>query len=402
MKITGIRPNKPAERIEQIDILRGVALLGILLVNVFGYHASFYHFGDFYRGLESAFQRSVYDWVVNLGSDKFILMFSILFGYGFWMLEKKFKDNHGDFRAFYLRRMIWLCVFGLLHVVFLWAGDILLIYGILGIVLLMLRKLKTRTLMILSVAFYFFTTFYLVLRIFVPALPDPMATLTNMPMQEIKDIYANGGFFKIMEYRINEYIVFRNINLLYYMPKVLGLFIFGYIAGRQKFLDRIYQKYTESWVFTIASVIIGLVLLLRLGQILNFLTPPDSKAVMPVYIGLYEVGNIFLGLGYILIVLLLAKTTAGLKVLGSLKYVGRMALTNYLLQSLIFTTIFYGYGFGYFGNTNPSSFLVWALIAFVGQIIISKLWLMRYRFGPMEFIWRKLSYGNWPRKQDNQ
>jgi uncharacterized protein len=388
-----VKPINPANRLDQIDILRGVALFGILMVNVFGYHASFYHFGEFYRGLEDPFQKSVFNWMVNLGSDKFIFMFSTLFGFGMWMLGEKFSRQEARFKAFFLRRMLWLCGFGLLHILLFWAGDILLIYGILGLVLFSIRKLRLRVLFSLSVFFYFFTAFYLVIRIYLPGLPDPMSTLTNLTMDEIKEVYSTGSFIETMKWRINEYIVFRNINLLYYMPKVLALFILGYLAGKTGMLGKININLTQSLMLILLFLIMGLVFIFRLENILYFFTTPDSDAVMPVYIAIYEIGNLFMGLGYILMVLVVAKTKWGNTMLGILKYAGRMPLTNYLLQSLIFTTIFYGYGFGYFGKIDPSEFLIWALIVFVIQIIISKLWLMRFRFGPLEFLWRRLSYG---------
>ena len=393
-----INPTAPANRIDQIDILRGVALFGILMVNVFGYHASFYHFGEFYQALENPFQKSVFTWMVNLGSDKFIFMFSTLFGFGLWMLEKKFAQQQANFKSFFIRRMLWLCVFGIVHIVFFWAGDILLIYGILGLVLFSIRKLKTKTLLGLSVLFYFFTAFYLVIRIYVPGLPDPMSTLTNLTMDQIVEVYSTGNFIEILNFRVNEYIVFRNINMLYYMPKVLALFILGYMAGKQGILRKVNENLIRSLLLTFVFMFMGFVLILRLESILHFFTKPDSNAVMPVYIGIYELGNLFMGLGYILIVLLVSKSGYGNKILRILKYAGRMPLTNYLVQSLIFTTIFYGYGFGLFGTVNPSQFLIWALIVFVIQLIISKWWLKRFRFGPLEWLWRRLSYANSFRK----
>lgn len=389
-----INPTAPANRIHQIDILRGVALFGILMVNVFGYHASFYHFSEFYRGMESQFQKSVFTWMVNLGSDKFIFMFSVLFGFGLWMLEKKFAQQQANFKSFFIRRMLWLCAFGMLHIIFFWAGDILLIYGVLGIALFFIRKLKVTTLLGLSAFFYFFTAFYLVLRIYLPGLPDPMSTLTNLTMDQIVEIYSTGDFFEILWLRLNEYAVFRNTNVLYYMPKVLALFILGYVAGKNGVLNKINNNINHTLIWAVLCLIIGLIFVVRLENILYFFAKPESKAVMPVYIGIYEFGNLCMGMGYILVVLIAAKTDTGSKILGTLKYAGRMPLTNYLLQSLVFTTIFYGYGFGYFGRVNPSDFVIWVLIVFVIQVIISKAWLKRNRFGPLELLWRNLSYGS--------
>ena len=105
-----------------------------------------------------------------------------------------------------------------------------------------------------------------------------------------------------------------------------------------------------------------------------------------------------MGSGYLMLILVLAHTKVGIKILSPFKYVGRMALSNYLLQSIVFTTVFYGYGFGKFGTSQPSQFLVWAILLFFVQIIISTVWLSKYKYGPMEFVWRRMTYGNWNRK----
>ncbi len=393
MNSINLLPIKPTERIERIDILRGFALLGILLVNVFGYHASFYHFGEFYSGLENSTDVAYFHWMVNLGSDKFIFLFSILFGFGFWMLQNKFHGNDRGFTMFYSRRMFALGLFGVLHIVLLWAGDILLVYSILGLLLLAIRKLPTKTLLVIAVLSYFFSAWFIALRSFIPALPDPLSTLTTLSMDQIIQIYGQGNFIDIMLTRINEYLVFRNINLLYYAPKVFSLFIVGYIAGRTNMLGKIKQKSLSYFFVTISFFIAGLILIFKLEAFLNFFSHPESDFYTSWYIFIYESGNGFLGLGYLLLILLISQTKFGLKILDPFKYAGRMALTNYLMQSLIFTTIFYAYGFGLFAQVRPWQFLLWGLLVFIIQVIFSKIWLTWFRFGSLEYVWRRMTYG---------
>lgn len=395
---TNYRPVRPAERIEQIDILRGFALLGILLVNVFGYHASFYHFGEFYGQLTNPLESGIYWAMVNFGSDKFIFLFSILFGYGFWMLYEKFEEREIPFVKFYSLRMLSLCLFGILHIVLLWAGDILFIYGILGMLLLTIRQLGTKTLIFAALFFYFFTALFLILKIYLPFLPNSLSTTSALQMDEIIPVYSNGNFFDILLLRINEYITFRNINIFYYAPKVFALFIIGYISGKGKWLEKVNGQRSKFIIINFLFFVAGLFFILKLEAVLYFFSNEESQFFTALYIAIYETGNLFLGFGYLMMILLISGTTTGKRILNPFKYAGRMAFTNYLFQSVIFTTIFYGYGFGRFGNTNPSTFLIWAVIVFAFQVVFSMIWFSNFRYGPLEFIWRRMSYGNWKQK----
>jgi len=111
-----------------------------------------------------------------------------------------------------------------------------------------------------------------------------------------------------------------------------------------------------------------------------------------IYMGVFEVANVFLGFSYILLILLLSKTYIFKNILSPLKYIGRMALSNYLMQTVIFTTIMYSYGFGMFGSYEPWQLVIFAIIVFIIQVIASRIWLKYFRFGPLEWIWRKFTY----------
>ncbi len=391
------RPTLPAERIEAIDILRGFALFGILIINVFGYQASFYDFGGFYRGLTDPLQKSFYQWVIGFGADKFIFMFSMLFGLGFWILYEKYFNREKHFVGFYIRRMLALMLFGILHVVLLWAGDILLIYGVLGLILLAVRRFPQRLLWVLMFVFYYFTILFMIVRIYVPSLPDPLTSTSTIPLADVVNVYSHAGWFDTLIFRLNEYFTFRNINLLYYAPKVMGLFIAGYLAGRHNLVQKLRRNNFRYWLVALLFFSIGLFFTLQLDHLAPLLVNPESVWFGAFYMGAYETGNIFLGLSYLLLVYLAATTATGEMVLRPLKYPGRMSLTNYLMQSLVFTTIFYGYGFGKFGTTAPTTFVGWAVILFILQVIGSRLWLYYFRYGPVELLWRKMSYLNWRR-----
>jgi len=119
------RPTDPEDRILQIDILRGFALFGVLLVNVFGYNSSFFDFSGFYKTFNDPLNTQVFNLVIGYGADKFIFLFSFLFGIGFSIMHLKYQSDEKHFFSLYLRRMLALMLFGAVHIVFFWAGDIL-------------------------------------------------------------------------------------------------------------------------------------------------------------------------------------------------------------------------------------------------------------------------------------
>ncbi|MBI9036900.1 MAG: DUF418 domain-containing protein [Bacteroidales bacterium] len=394
MKIV-FRPTKPSERISQIDILRGFALFGILLVNVFGYNSSFFDFNGFYQTYEDPVNSTVFNLVIGFGADKFIFIFSFLFGVGFSIMYLKYCADERDFFTLYLRRLLALMMFGIIHIIFFWAGDILVSYSLMGMILLLSRKLRSGLIMFLSVLLYFFPIIYIAFEGVFPWMPSALSSVTEIKMPEVIDIYSSGSYLEILKIRIHEYFAFRNINLIYYAPKVLSLFFFGFLFYKHKYLEKINSSRVSYFFVLIIVLLIGIFLNLFTENIVNSLANPETNPFYTaIYMCVFEITNIFLGLCYILIILLLSQIPIFKNILNPLKYVGRMALTNYLMQSVIFTTIMYAYGFGYFGSIQPWQLIIFAIVIFVIQIFISVIWLKNFRFGPLEWVWRKWTYFN--------
>ena len=392
MKII-FRPTSPSERISQIDILRGFALFGILLVNVFGYNSSFFDFSGFYKTFEDPLNSSVFNLVVGFGADKFIFIFSFLFGIGFSIMYLKYCADDRDFFRLYLRRLLALMMFGIIHIVFFWAGDILVSYSLMGMILLLSRKLRSGLILFLSVLLYFSPIVYIAFESVFPLMPSALSSVTELKMPEVIDIYSSGSYLEILKLRIHEYFAFRNINLIYYTPKVLSLFFLGFLFYKHKYLERINSSKLRYFILLIILLSIGIFLNLFTENIVNILANPETNPFYTaIYMCVFEITNIFLGLGYILLILLLSQVPIFKNILNPLKYIGRMALTNYLMQSVIFTTFMYAYGFGYFGSIQPWQLVIYAILVFIIQLFISIIWLKNFRFGPMEWIWRKLTY----------
>jgi uncharacterized protein len=253
--------------------------------------------------------------------------------------------------------------------------------------------MRSGLLLFLSLFFYFFPIIYIAFQSVFTLLPDALSSVTDMKMPEVIEVYSGGTYVEILKLRLTEYFAFRNINLIYYAPKVLSLFLLGYLFHKHKFLEKINSSRTKYFIATIVLFAIGFLMTLFTDNIVNALANLEtSRFYMAIYMGVYETANIFLGLSYILLVLILSQVLFFSLILSPLKYVGRMALTNYLMQSIIFTTIMYGYGFGNFGGFQPWQLVILAVALFSVQLIFSKIWLKKFRFGPMEWMWRKLTY----------
>ena len=383
----------PNERIEQIDILRGFALFGVLVVNALGYNSSFFDFGGFYSAFTDSLNSSVYTIITNYGADKFIGLFSFLFGVSFSIMYLKNKNSEMQFAMFYLRRLLILMVFGVIHILFFWAGDILFTYSLIGIVLLLSRKLPSKLLLFFSGFIYFFPIIYIAFNVSYPSLPDALSSTSTIAMPEVLNIYSNGTYLEVFKLRLNEYFSFRYINLIYYAPKVISLFLFGYLFHKHKFFDKIKTSKSNYFIVSIILLILGIALNTYTSVIANSMVDMNTNPyATTIYMLIFEITNVVLILSYILIILTLTEVKFFSSILNPLKYIGRMSLTNYLAYSIIFTTIMYSYGFGKFGSFEPWQLLIFSVLFFVIQIVLCKTWLQHFRFGPFEWLWRKLTY----------
>lgn len=375
------------KRIASLDILRGFALLGIILVNVLGFNASFFNFGGYYSSLPDAFQQSFYNIYISLTADKFIFLFSFLFGYGIYMQYRKFKQRGEDFTPFLSRRMGVLALFGIAHILFLWAGDILLLYAIAGFVVMPILKLPTKWQIVIALFFYFFIGLWLALGVWLP-LPMKLSSTCTECLEQAKVIYANGNYIECFKLRLLEYAAFRDINIIYYLPKIIGVIILGIIASKNNLHKKVAANKQKWSILMLLLATIGVVSYFGYEKIVNF----ESPFADALYMSGYEFMNLFIGFAYLLLILIIASFKTIAKVLWPFALMGRMSLTNYIMQSLIMAVVFYGWGFGLFGQTNVTSVILIGIGVYLFQIILNIIWFKFYNQGPLEKLWRKISY----------
>lgn len=376
------RPYGPGERLQAIDILRGLALFGVLAINL----ETSFRVSIFQQllpqhppaGLERMVQ-AVLDIFIDM---KAFALFSLLFGVG---LAIQFDRMPPSARPVLLvRRLLALLAFGVCHIVFLWEGDILVEYAVAG--LLVLPFLFGPT-WLMSAACAALLTFYLAMP-FLPALaPFPTATWLMQQLQRANAVYPHGGYGAVLQTRLGELpgILVLHIQIL---PRTLGLFLFGALSWRLGFFRRLAARRKRL------GAIAGLMLAAGLAAVLATTGRAYTgwPSVGPWDRSLQPAGEMLLAMGYAALVLAIC-SGRGARLLAWAAPLGRTAFTNYILQTVILSLVFYGYGLGLFGKLDLVSGLGVVVALYIAQALVSRMWLRAFRFGPLEWLWRVLTYG---------
>jgi uncharacterized protein len=374
-----LRPISPTERIDAIDVLRGIALLGVLAMNV----VTIFRVSIFERFLPQYTLASPIDSAVEtilmLAVDlKALALFSLLFGAGLAIqFERLAKSERRT--SLLVRRLVVLLAFGLIHLCLIWNGDILTEYAIAGLIVL---PFLFGPRWLLAVAALASLGLYLWMQVFPPSGWWPSATALRRDVTEAHRIYATGGFLDVLAFRLRELPLFVPLHFFIF-PRTIGLFLLGAFAWRTGIL----RNPPRHLLFSIAAACIGLGAALILCHAGGFIAGGRTRALAE------PLGTILLALGYGAGIIGIANLSSGKRLLGWAAPLGRMAFTNYLAQSLIFGWIFYGYGLGLFGRLGVASALAIGIAVYAGQVLFSAWWLGRYRYGPVEWLWRTLMYG---------
>lgn len=395
-----LAPVQAGDRIQAVDVLRGFALFGILLVN--------------FEGTGGArVADEVARWFVNLlVRFKFYPLFSFLFGLGFGIQLLRARSRGAPVVPVYVRRMLVLAVIGVAHFILLWNGDILRHYALLGLVLILFRNFSPRALLLCVLAAFAISAYVPGSLANPPELsrPDPEVGFTvgleraaaAEPVAEARTYTtwatAEGTYPELVTARaqllwrnLPSFLLDENTDGFGYLAGILAMFLLGlYAAKRRLFEDLEGRRAFAIWTLGI-GLGVGLVLQVVIwGGRFGFEWIPELPGWLSSIVRRF--GGPTLTIGYIAgIVLLVQRARAG-RILSVLAPVGRMALTNYLLQSVIGTTLFYGYAFGLYGKVRPALGVGLGVLIFSVQILFSHWWMARFRFGPAEWLWRTLTY----------
>ncbi|MCK5513469.1 MAG: DUF418 domain-containing protein [Deltaproteobacteria bacterium] len=387
------------DRIISLDILRGVAVLGILIMNIqsFSMPSAAYinptAFGDF-NGLN----RWIWIFSHMLASQKFISIFSMLFGAGVVIFTENAISKEKNCALLHYRRMGWLLIFGLVHGYLMWYGDILFTYGLCGILLFVFRNISPKKLIWIS--FGFFAVPILLDSIFAFSMPYwPEETLQSTMQTWRPDELAlhhylaayRGNWLEQMEIRVPG-TLFMQTGLFFMQTfwRVMSMMLLGIALFRWSILSA-----ERSKGFYLRMTIIGLLtgsLLSALGVALNFKNEWSLEFSMFLGKQFNYVGSVGTALGYVGLVMLICKSSSLKGIKRVLSLVGRMAFTNYILMTLICTFLFYGHGLGLFGSVERKFQVLIVLGTWLVMVILSSLWLKKFRYGPLEWCWRSLTY----------
>jgi uncharacterized protein len=378
----GVAPPRPigsAERIDAIDVLRGIALLGVVAMNVVTeFRVSFFDRFLFPKPALSPIDGTVEAILMLFVDLKALALFSLLFGVGLAIQFERLARS--ERRAVLLvRRLAALLAFGLIHLCLIWNGDILTQYALAGFIVLPLLY-GPRWLLIAAALTSFGV--YLAMQAFPPPGLWPGTAALARDAAEAHRIYPTGGFLEVLAFRLHEIPLIAVLHL-YIFPRTIGLFLLGALVWRTGVL----RNPPRHLLFSITGACIGLGAALVLAHAGRVIPAGRIGALAE------PLGIILLALGYGAGIIGLANLDIGKRLLGWAAPVGRMAFTNYLAQSVILGWIFYGYGLGLFGKLGVTSALAIAVTVYIAQVFFSAWWLARYRYGPVEWLWRTLMYG---------
>lgn len=391
-------PTPPSERIVALDALRGVALLGILLINVWAFampettlfnptvYADTTVYGDFTGA-------NYWAWAFShvFAQNKFITLFSALFGAGILLFIESKEEKGQDAVRLHYRRTAILIAIGLMHAYLLWYGDILVAYGVTALVVVAFRNLEARKLAGVGVVFLLFlpvVELFAAITLGGDAIASQWAPAEAAIEQQVATY--RGGWLEQLDHRVPSSFSRQTtgyINGPFWqvggtMLLGMALYRWGVLTGERS--SALYRRLVALGVVGLAITVAGVV----------YIEANDWSAGAALYWRQFiYVGSFPLAGGYLGIVMLYARRRPDGPVTRGLAAVGRTAFTNYLLQTVIATTVFYGHGLGLFGSVTRVEHLGFVLVVWVVQIVLSVLWLRSFRFGPVEWIWRTLTYG---------
>jgi uncharacterized protein len=389
-----VKPTRVHERIQLLDVFRGFAIFGIFMVNILVMNISFLYREEWEAEQVGWLQVSSTFILEEFFYGKFFTIFSFLFGLGvaFQMAKAKEKDQFSNF--FFIRRFFALFFFGIAHILFVWSGDILHIYGALGFLLIFLFRLKANTMAIFALLVflfpYYFQIFTLVVNEYVGF--DHMAALGQYSRDQLSNLKHTGSYLSGIPLRLKEYSFVMQYVYCAMIPAALAMMLIGGFFFKKGFLDNVSLWVKKGKLAAPVGFTLFLTYKLVLAHYIrpNFEIEPGT-ALSLFLMTIYYLADLVISLCYLWFIGFLFQFDFWKKLLSPLGAVGRMALTNYIAQSIIGYVImrtFKGYD-----NLSFAQCVAIVLIVFLFQVLLSRKWLEHFRFGPLEWMWRCFSYG---------
>lgn len=381
------------QRLMSLDVIRGLSILGILVVNAldFAQPLAVYSNPTLSPVPLTSNDGLAYFFIETFAREKFVTLFSLLFGASLFLVGE--KDPKAP-----LRRLIWLAVFGLIHGALIWHGDILLLYAATGLVFMQWRGWPARRLLITGMVVYGVSVTGMTLLEFVSAIVtqqlDPPDTRGIAELVTL----VRSGFPGGIEGNFQQWSGLIVAEIIVYLPVTLGLMMIGLGLFKSGFL----KGEAPVWVYAV-SVMVGAVSLVATAWVqLRFVMAGYSAIdFAAVYHLVTSVTPVFISLSYASLLILLVKVGPLRVALYPLQCAGKMAFTNYLIQSLVMTSLFFGgrapaglsqaWGLPWYGQMNMAALIPIVVTIWIVQLVVSTAWMSAFRYGPFEWLWRSLT-----------
>jgi len=398
-------PLAPNERILTLDVVRGFALLGIFIMNMPYFGQSFFSEADGSHLWPDATNRAAETLRDMFFSGKFNSMFSLLFGIGFTIQLGRLQEHDPDHAlAIYVRRLLILLAVGLAHAILVWNGDVLHVYAVLGLLLLFLRNVSDRTVCAIIAVAIAFPVLANLARLWLFSGDDIKQAVALAQQFEAADNQAlgHGTFLDAARATARSFYFFYTdpmllVGSLNFYAQMVTTMLLGLLVGRHRLVARLDELMPRIRRLQWQALAVGLACAVVYGVGGQYVKPFEAS-LLKMIVGLaYVACRLGLMIFYVLTIVRAAQSPTWRPRLAPMAAAGRMPLTNYLLQTLLATSIFYGWGLGYWLQIGPAGELLLAIALFFAiQMPLSVLWFKRFDYGPLEYLWRTLTYGRRP------
>lgn len=383
---------KTQQRIDVADALRGFAIMGIILLHSIE-HFNFYSYPENISPLLEFTDKSIWNSLFFLFGGKAYGIFALLFGFSFFIQDNNQLEKGNDFRLRFLWRLFLLFIWGNINAMF-FTGEILVLYSIVGISLIFVARLKTKTVTIIAIILMLQPMEWGKL-IYALLNPDYVAAkpLAGHYFGKAYLVQESGNFLETAKMNLWEgqlaSLTWAWENARFFQTP--ALFMFGMLIGRTG-LFKYSEQNTSFWIKTL---VVAIVCFFPLNGLSNLI--PDfieNKAILqPLSLIIKSFANlVFMSFLVSLIILLYYKTVKGHKLLDKLRPYGKMTLTNYIMQSIIGSALFYNWGMGLHNKLGITYSFLLGIVLFLLQYTFSYWWMKRHRHGPLEYVWKKLTW----------
>lgn len=370
------------QRIFSIDALRGFSLLGILLMNIltFAFPYQIINPFEFFQQQDGALFKISSLFIIA----SFYPIFAFLFGYGLSIMYQNSIEKELNYYPMIIRRLSFLLLIGMIHGIFIFYGDILATYALLGFIAIIFVRLKPQhSLVALTIGFGILILLYILPMVLLQDATQVENFVGLQELERVNNILASADYLSIIGVNL-KYFGMNVANTILVGPfSILPIMLFGIYAHQINWLNKIRNHKNLYTVIGLVIFILGLAI--KMIQIV-------LEGSMTSQLISQLLGGPIVALSYIIFFVLLCEDATARKVLNPLQYIGKLSLTTYLTQSIICIFIFYGIGLHYYGKLPVLTIYTIAIVIYLVQLLLSYLYLKKFKQGPIEKLWRKVTY----------